>query len=176
MKTLFELLADKPEAVQFLEQRRQDTSIDSRIAENLWIVGGAARWMLSEGRLPFPKDIDILHDVTSLGNLHADGLVSCDEYEGGQKITVPIAQGVVNFDVFRNRLTQWLRGAPCVGDQLAVRLHDNFVLCVPAACGLSPEGRNPNWSGDNPAYFDAHAVHVARDGAVLYRHFGLAHE
>lgn len=169
MKTLYELLMEKGkiEAAVWLRQFADlSPHVSVGTPQDIWVVGGAARWLLSGGALPEPTDIDLLINIEPLGNALADATLE-QEYDESQKSV----NGGVNFDVFRNRLTVWLRGAPCVGDQMAIRLKDNFVLADGAAFVLHPATKNPRWSGDSQTYFDKHVLGLIRDARAfhLYR-------
>lgn len=174
MKTLYELLMEKGkiEAAVWLQQFADMPAhpivdvLHPVRPHDIWVVGGAARWLLSGGALPEPTDIDLLINIEPLGNASADAILE-QEYDESQKSV----NGGVNFDVFRNRLTVWLRGAPCVGDQVAIRLKDNFVLADGAAFVLHPATKNPRWSGDSQTYFDKHVLGLIRDARAfhLYR-------
>lgn len=117
MRTIQELLADKPEALAHVEQL---------IAKHdVWVVGGAARALMYP-MLPFPTDVDLLLNIEGLDGDSIGVALGAETGSGGQgqKQTV----GEVKFDVFTNRLLVWLNGVPCHGDGLAVRASDGFAL------------------------------------------------
>lgn len=154
MKNLVELLLEKsPEAVGYPA---------GLACHDLWLVGGAARHLLSGERTMFPNDIDLLVNTEKLPMI-ASAVFDKGSGGQGQKQTI----GGIQFDVFENGLTRWLEGAPCYGDQLAVRVTDNFVLCSPEALFMPSADRNPRWSGDRVDYFERHANSLRRDDAAF---------
>ncbi len=127
---------------------------------DLWFVGGTARQMLSPSDAPV-KDIDILVNTSvsgftrSLCGTRGDG----EESSGGQGFKE--THGDVKLDVFENDIFKWINGAPCAGDQVAIRHSNGQVICSPRFLTARNTGaRNTNWNGPD-AYFETHSKKVA---------------
>jgi hypothetical protein len=155
MRTIQELLADKPEALAHVE---------NLIAKHdVWIVGGAARALMYP-MLPFPTDIDLMIDITTRDG---DGINAAlndgtGSGEQGQKQTV----GGVQFDVWPNKLLVWLKGVPCHGDGLAIRLSDHFALLTEHFARGSWSDVSPTYAG-KLEYLTRHQASLVRDSEVI---------
>ena len=156
MKTIQELLVDRPEALEKIQ--------DLIKYHDAWIVGGAARVLLYPF-LPFPQDIDVLINMDRPANAitanTAVAMAPCTGSGGqGQKETV----GGVVLDVFENGLTKWLHGVPCNGDGLAIRAQDNFVLMTEGFARKSWTEVSKDYAGvTRPDYLVKHQASLARD-------------
>ncbi len=157
MRTIQELLKDHLAALAHVE------AIGA--LHDAWLVGGAAR-ALRYG-LSFPADIDILIDCA-----HASGktdlVSSSSNFETssngqGQKLELC----GVKFDVWSATLLNWLRGVPCAGDGLAIRISDHFVLTTPGHFEEPWHRPNLGFTGDL-AYLERHAKSLARDEEAAF--------
>ncbi len=151
--TIMELLSVKFGPAGLLALGRIEQLAKQR---DLWFVGGTARQMLSPTDGPV-KDIDILINTSvPLSRTTLPGMLS--ESSGGQgaKLTV----GGIDLDVFENDIFKWIHGAPCAGDQVAIRHSTGQVLCGPEfLTAHHPGRRNSNWNGPD-AYFEEHSKKV----------------
>ncbi len=153
MKTIQELLADKPEALAHVEKLIA--------AGDIWIVGGAARALMYP--LPFPSDIDLLVN-TEQTILTETEKAFLSSNEQGQKMDV----AGIKLDVFGNSLVKWLHGVPCNGDGLAIRARDHFVLMTHGFATSRWTDQNPNYGGVmRPDYLERHQVSLRRDQSAV---------
>ena len=152
MKTIQELLAERPEALEKIQ--------DLIKYHDAWIVGGAARALLYPF-LPFPQDIDVLINLERPPASPFAPMPECTGSGGqGQKVTV----GGVVLDIFENGLTEWLHGVPCNGDGLAIRAQDNFVLMTEGFARKSWTEVSKDYAGvTRPDYLVKHQASLARD-------------
>ncbi len=154
MKTIQELLADKPEALAHVEKLIA--------AGDIWIVGGAARALMYP--LPFPSDIDLLVN-TERTILTETEKAFLSSNEQGQKVDV----AGVKLDVFGNSLVKWLHGVPCNGDGLAIRARDNFVLMTGDFIREDWAAQSKSYSGImRPDYLVRHQLSLLRDAGIVF--------
>lgn len=132
---------------------------------DLWAVGGTARYLLSQETLPFPKDLDLLINISTEGKDVATAQSTRDP-SGSSGDGQKYSQGGVLFDVFHNNLFKWLAGAPCYGDMVAVRVTDGFALARPEVFVYKPWDKNPAWNGP-PDYLIRHQSSLRRDADFI---------
>lgn len=158
MRTIERLLIGHPGALA--------RYVDLVSKHDVWIVGGAARWMLHEALTP-PRDIDLLCNTARTSDpLEAEPTPEITGSGGqGQKEMV---DGVV-FDIFENDLLRWLKGVPLVGDRIAIRASDSFALF-----GENADRpylwtvQNPGYRNSRPEYAQRHRASLDRDTAAIF--------